>query len=507
MTCQHHGLVGSGEKGFLPLRGFAGARAAPAKARLGTVARVTPVILSGGTGTRLWPLSRQAYPKQFLRLASDYTLLQEAALRGTDPELFAPLIAVANVEHRFAIAEQLRAVTAEKPRILLEPRGRNTAPAVAVAAVVAAAERPDAVLIVMPCDHVIEEPDAFRTALLAGLPAAEAGGLGLFGMVPTRAETGYGYILAGEAMPGNPGVRSVASFVEKPDEATARAYVAQGYLWNSGIFLLPAAGVIAALEEHAPKVIEAALKAVADAKVDLDFVRLDDPAFSLAPSISIDRAVMEHTDRAFVIPASFGWSDAGTWSSLWETGDRDGEGNVVIGEAVTIDTRNSYVRTEGPVVATLGVENLVVVATADAILVAAKTADQDVSKLVDQLKRNGTAAATVSPWVHRPWGFYQSVHAGERFQVKRITVNPGSRLSLQKHVHRAEHWVVVNGVALVTRDNEQIFVRENESIFLPQGCVHRLENPGKVPLNLIEVQSGAYLGEDDIVRIEDDFAR
>ncbi|MGD9738251.1 MAG: mannose-1-phosphate guanylyltransferase/mannose-6-phosphate isomerase [Bauldia sp.] len=469
--------------------------------------RVTPVILSGGTGTRLWPLSRQAYPKQFLRLASDLTLLQEAALRGTDPELFGPLIAVANVEHRFAIAEQLRAVTSETPRILLEPKGRNTAAAVAVAALVAVAEQPDAVLLVMPSDHVIEDPDGFRAAVLAGLPAAEAGGLGLFGMLPTRPETGYGYILAGETMPGHPAVHAAAAFVEKPDEPTARSYVADGYLWNSGIFLLSAAGVLEALDQYEPMVLDAARKAVADASVDLDFTRLDEAAFSASPSISIDRAVMERTDRAFVIPASFGWSDAGTWSSLWETGERDAAGNVVIGEAVAIDTRNSYVRTEGPVVATLGVENLVVVATADAILVAAKTADQNVSKLVEHLKKNGTAAATISPWVHRPWGFYQSVHAGERFQVKRITVNPGSRLSLQKHVHRAEHWVVVNGVALVTRDSEQVLVRENESIFLPQGCVHRLENPGKVPLNLIEVQSGAYLGEDDIIRIEDDFAR
>lgn len=472
------------------------------------MAHVIPVVLSGGTGTRLWPLSRQSYPKQFLPLAGERTLLQEAALRGTDPNLFGGVMVIANVEHRFAIAEQLRMAGIPSPRIVLEPVPRNTAAAVAVAAILAAADDPDAVLLVMPSDHVITDPDAFRAAVALGVPATLDGAMVLFGIPPTRPETGYGYILPGLPLPGHADICEVAAFVEKPDEPTAKSYLAMGgYLWNSGIFLLPATGVIAALEEFEPRVLNGARLAVERARTDLDFFRLDEEAFADLPSISIDRAVMERTQRASVIPGDFGWSDAGTWSSLWENASHDANGNVLLGDAIAYNTRNSYIRSEGPVVAALGVQDIVVIATGDAVLVAARQADQDVGKLVDLLKRGGHAAATVSPWVHRPWGFYQSVHSGERFQVKRITVNPGSRLSLQMHHHRAEHWVVVNGTALVTRDKEQILVRENESVFLPQGCVHRLENPGKVPLNLIEVQSGSYLGEDDIIRIEDDFAR
>ena len=469
---------------------------------------ITPVILSGGTGTRLWPLSRQSYPKQLLPLAGDKTLLQEAALRGTDPAVFGPLIVIANAEHRFAIAEQLRHVGISDAEIVLEPFGRNTAAAVAVAALLASRDDSEAIILVMPSDHVIRDPAAFVRAVSASTSAARAGAMVLFGIPPTRPETGYGYILPGEPLEGAGGVRRVAAFVEKPDLERAKDYLARGeHLWNSGIFLLPAAGVIAALRQHEPKVLAAAEAAIAAGRQDLDFLRLGEEAFAAAPSISIDRAVMERTDRAAVRPGNFGWSDAGTWSGLWEIGDRDGDGNVVIGEAVALNSRNSYLRSEGPIVTTIGVEGLVVVATSDAVLVATKNADQDVAKLVELLKKNGTASATQSPWVHRPWGSYQSVHSGERFQVKRITVNPGSRLSLQKHRHRAEHWVVVNGEALVTRNDETMIVRENESVFLPQGCVHRLENRGKVPLNLIEVQSGSYLGEDDIIRIEDDFAR
>ncbi len=469
---------------------------------------VAPVILSGGTGTRLWPLSRQSFPKQFLALAGERTLLQEAALRAIDPDLFGPISVIANVDHRFAIAEQLRQVGIAGTRIVLEPVGRNTAPAVAVAALIAAEADPDAILLVMPSDQIIADTAAFRTTVADGIPAASDGAMVLFGIRPTRPETGYGYILPGLPLAAHPGIREVAAFVEKPDEARARAYLAMGgYLWNSGIFLLPAAGIIEALETHAPSVIEAARTALAGATADLDFIRLGEEAFAASPSISIDRAVMERTDRAAVLAGDFGWSDAGTWSRLWEIASRDASGNALVGEAIALDARNSYIRSEGPVVAALGVEGLVIVATADAVLVAAKGADQDVGKLVELLKRNGKEAATASPWVHRPWGFYQSIHAGDRFHVKRITVNPGSRLSLQKHAHRAEHWVVVNGTALVTRGTEQLLVQENESVFLPQGCVHRLENPGDQPLNLIEVQSGSYLGEDDIVRLHDDFAR
>ncbi len=469
--------------------------------------KVVPVILSGGTGTRLWPLSRRSYPKQLLPLAGERTLLQSAVLRASDATLFAPAMIVANAEHRFVIAEQLRAVGADNARIVLEPVGRNTAPAVAAAAAIAAEEDRGAVILVMPSDHVIEDEGAFRAAIEAALPAAMSGALALFGIRPTRPETGYGYIRVGEPLAPETGVRKAAAFVEKPDADTASRYVRDGYLWNSGIFLLPAAGVLDALSKYAPEVRSAAERAVATAAADLDFMRLGEAAFSAAPSTSIDRAVMERTDRAAVLPVDFAWSDAGTWTGLWDLAAHDAAGNVAIGEVLTVDTTGSYVRSEGPLVTTLGVKDLVVVATADAVLVAAKGADQRVSEIVETLKKNGSGAATESPWVHRPWGYYQSVHSGDRFQVKRITVNPGSRLSLQRHKHRAEHWVVVNGTALVTRDAEEIVVRESESVFLPRGCVHRLENRTDAPLNLIEVQSGSYLGEDDIERIEDDFAR
>ena len=479
--------------------------ASPSKDQL--MARVTPIILSGGTGSRLWPLSRQSYPKQLLALTGERTLLQEAVLRAGDPELFGPAMIIANIEHRFVIAEQLRAIGAGALQIVLEPVGRNTAPAVAVAALLAANEDPDAVILVMPSDHVIDDNTGFKAAIEAALPVAQSGAPVLFGVRPSRPETGFGYIAPGEPFDAGSKVRKVAAFVEKPDAAAAARFVSQGYLWNSGIFLLPAAGVIAALEQHEPGVLAAARAAIAGASTDLDFIRLGEEAFATAPTISIDHAVVERTEAAAVLPASFGWSDAGTWSGLWELAMHDADGNVRIGDTVTVDTANSYVRSEGPVVATLGVADLVVVATNDAVLVAAKGADQGVSDVVEILKRSGTDAATRSPWVHRPWGYYQSIHSGERFQVKRITVNPGARLSLQKHKHRAEHWVVVNGTALVTRDDERLTVKENESVFLPKGCIHRLENPAETPLNLIEVQSGSYLGEDDIERIEDDFAR
>ena len=468
--------------------------------------KVVPVILSGGTGSRLWPLSRQSYPKQLLPLAGERSLLQSAVSRAVEPRLFASPMIIANAEHRFVVAEQMRAIHVDG-RIVLEPVGRNTAPAVAAAAVMAAEDDEDAVILVMPSDHVIADEVAFRQAVETALPAAMAGALVLFGVEPGRAETGYGYINPGEPLPEADGVRRAAAFFEKPNADDAATYIDRGFLWNSGIFLLPVRGVLDALSAHEPKVLAAAEAAVEKASSDLDFTRLDEEAFSSAPAISIDRAVMERTDRAAVLPVDFGWSDAGTWTGLWELASRDAEGNATVGDVLTIDTSGSYVRSEGLLVTTLGVSDLVVVATADAVLVAAKGADQGVSRIVSALKASGTAAATESPWVHRPWGFYQSLHAGERFQVKQITVNPGARLSLQRHQHRAEHWVVVNGSALVTRDGEEFTVAENESVFLPKGCLHRLENRTDEPLNLIEVQSGSYLGEDDIERIEDDYAR
>ena len=475
-----------------------------------SASRIVPVLLSGGTGTRLWPLSREAYPKQLLPLAGKRTMLQETALRSADRERFAAPVVIANHEHRFIVAEQLRDLGIPDAQIILEPFGRNTAPAVAVAALVAAESDPDSCLLVMPADHVIQDPAGFQAAVIQGLEAASAGRLVLFGMKPTEPATGYGYIRVGTPVPGASGVRDVVEFAEKPDRPRAERYVTSGeYLWNSGIFLLPVAGVLAELERLAPEVLANARDALKGATQDIDFLRLDPPAFQRCPNISIDHALMERTEIAAVVPASFGWTDVGSWSALWEIGRKDEAGNVVSGDVVAEDVKNSYLRSEGdgPIVAALGLEDVIVVATADVILVTKKSRDQDVKRLVERLREGGHAAATQSIRVHRPWGFYQSIHNGERFQVKRITVNPGAKLSLQKHFHRAEHWVVVNGTALVTRDQEQILLRENESVFLPLGCVHRLENPGRLPLNLIEVQSGPYLGEDDIIRIEDIYAR
>lgn len=472
------------------------------------MAKLTPVVLSGGTGTRLWPLSREAYPKQLLSLFGQDTLLQATARRTADLSLFEPLIVIANAEHRFAVAEQLQAIGAPVNRVVLEPVGRNTAPAAVIAALVAMQTDQNAILLMMPADHSIRDSAGFLRALERGRAAAERGKFVLFGMRPSKAETGYGYIRIGQSRIGMAGVHNVAEFTEKPDKVTAERYAASDeYVWNSGIFLLPAAPLLEELTQFEPELVQACGESVAKASNDLDFMRLEPAAINRARAVSIDYALLEKTSRAVVVPAEFGWSDIGAWSAVWELGHKDTNGNVVTGEAVTVNTHGCYVHSDGPVVALSGVEDLVVIVTLDAVLVTTKAADQDVKVVVDRLKSNGHAVATQSARVHRPWGFYQSIHTGERFQVKRITVNPGAKLSLQKHFHRAEHWVVVNGTALVTRDNEQILLRENESTFLPLGCVHRLENPGQIPLNLIEIQSGSYLGEDDIVRLDDVYAR
>jgi mannose-1-phosphate guanylyltransferase/mannose-1-phosphate guanylyltransferase/mannose-6-phosphate isomerase len=471
------------------------------------MAKVFPVVLSGGTGSRLWPLSRESYPKQLLPLAGSESMLQQVARRASDPHRFETLLVLANSEHRFVIAEQLRAIGIHG-RIVLEPEGRNTAPAAAVAALIALREHPHALILIMPADHVIGDEPAFQRAVEAGIAAAEHGSLVLFGIRPDRPETGYGYIRVGEPLERAPGAHRVLKFVEKPNEATAEEYLgSRDYVWNSGIFLLPAGAVLEELERFAPQVLRACEQALAQATSDLDFLRLDPGAFGAAPSISLDYAVMEGTKRAAVIPVDFSWSDVGAWSALWQIGNKDEAGNVLIGDALVDDASGCYVRGEGQLVAAIGVEDLIVVATPDAVLVTSKKSDQKVKAMVDRLKRLGSAAATQTSRVYRPWGYYESIHRGDRFQVKRITVSPGAKLSLQKHYHRAEHWIVVNGTALVTRDGEEILLRENESLFLPLGCVHRLENPGRVALNLIEVQSGPYLGEDDIVRIEDIYAR
>lgn len=468
--------------------------------------RIVPVLLSGGVGTRLWPLSRETYPKQLLSLLGERTMLQQTALRVRDAATFDKVMVVANIEHRFAIAEQLRAIGVVDPTMILEPFGRNTAAAIAIAALVASEANPDAVILAMPVDHWIKDTRAFHSAVEAGWAMAKRGKFALFGIKPTLPATGFGYIRVGETL--NDGVNAVSGFIEKPSEETAKQLVTAGdHVWNSGIFLMPVRLLLSELQRLAPDVLEACKASLAGASRDLDFLRLDENAFERCPAISIDHSVMEKTDHAVVVPSEFGWSDVGSWSALWEIADKDAGGNVAIGDVVMDGARGCYVRGEGPLVAALGIEDLVITATPDVVLVTTKDRDQDVSKLVGHLKANGHRAATQTQRVHRPWGYYQSIHAGERFQVKRITVNPGAKLSLQKHFHRAEHWVVVNGTAIVTRDDEEILLRENESVFVPLGCMHRLENPGKVPLNLIEVQSGPYLGEDDIVRIEDVYHR
>ena len=469
-------------------------------------AKIVPVLLSGGTGSRLWPLSRESFPKQFLPLAGERTMLQETALRVADASRFRPLMVIANTEHRFVVAEQLRAVGAHAPRIVLEPVARNTAAAVATAALLAHQDDAEALILVMPADHVVPDSSALLDAMDAGLAAARAGELVLFGIRPTGPATGYGYVRSGAPVAG--AARRVDAFIEKPDLPRAERFLASSdYYWNSGIFLLPAATVLDELEQHAPQVLAAVRAAAAAAKDDLDFSRLDATAFAACPAISFDHAVLEHTHRAAVVPAEFAWSDIGAWTALWEIADRDTSENVEIGDVVAERTTGSYLRSDGPLIATVGVDDLIVVATPDAVLVARRGADQDVKKIVERLKISNHGAALQTRRVHRPWGWYEALHVGERFQVKRLTVSPGGRLSLQKHFHRAEHWVVVNGTAEVHLDGVQHLISENESFYVPLGAQHRLANPGKVPLNLIEVQSGAYLGEDDIVRFEDSYAR
>lgn len=471
--------------------------------------RIHPVLLSGGSGVRLWPMSREQYPKQLLPLCSERSMLQDTARRVAGTDRFATPLVICNQEHRFVIAEQLRQIGIADPRIVLEPFGRNTAAAAALAALIVAQEDPEGLLLLLPADHVIRDEPAFLEAVERAARVAGAGRLATFGIVPTAPETGYGYIRCGDRIEGHEGTHEVAAFVEKPARAVAEGYLAEGsYFWNSGMFVLPAGLYLAELERYEPEVLAACRAALDASRTDIDFIRPDSDAFAAAPSISIDYAVMERTDRAAVVPCSIGWTDVGAWSALWEIGEKDEAGNVCQGDAVAWDSQGCYARSEdGALVALLGMTDTVVVATEDAILVAAKDKAQDIKPLVERLKKEGRSEPLQHRRVYRPWGFYQSLHTGERFQVKRLTVKPGAQLSLQMHYHRAEHWVVVNGTALVTRGEEKILLRENESVYLPLGTAHRLENPGKVPLNLIEVQSGSYLGEDDIVRFDDTYGR
>lgn len=472
---------------------------------------IHPVLLSGGSGSRLWPLSRESFPKQLLPLAGELTMLQETASRALAGERFGPLTVIANEQHRFIIAQQLRDIGARDPAVVLEPVARNTCFAAAVAALVVAARDADGVMLLMPADHVIRRPEAFLHAIEGALPAAREGRLALFGITPAGPATGYGYIEEGDEIAGHPGVFEVARFIEKPDGDTAERLVADGRnLWNSGIFLLPARTFLDEMRRLAPAILQAAEDAVVRASRDLDFLRLDRESAERSPSEAIDTAVMEKTRLAAVTPVDAGWTDVGAWGALWEL-DADlsegGDGNVVRGDVRTHNAKRSYLRSDGPLVAAIGVEDVVVVATPDAVLVADRNADQDVKKIVEQLKAEGVALATHSRRTHRPWGWYETLNAGPRFAVKQITIQPDARTSLHKHYHRSEHLIVLGGTALITLDGQERLLRETESVFLPLGSLHRICNPGKLPLSLIEVQSGSYLGEDDIVRVEDDYAR
>ncbi|MCF8140556.1 MAG: mannose-1-phosphate guanylyltransferase/mannose-6-phosphate isomerase [Cyanobium usitatum Tobar12.5m-G36] len=471
---------------------------------------LVPVILCGGTGTRLWPLSRASYPKQYWPLAGtgEDTLLQQTQQRLAGlPGLGAPLL-ICNEDHRFIVAEQLRQIGVEPQAILLEPVGRNTAPAVAVAALQATAHGEDPLLLVLAADHVIRDAATFRATVTAGMAAAEAGQLVTFGIVPTAPETGYGYIEAAQSLLGANEPVPIARFVEKPDRATAEQFLATGrFTWNSGMFLFKASAILAELERLAPEVVSACRSSLEHDSADLDFLRLEREAFASCPSVALDVAVMERTDRGAVLPLEAGWSDVGSWSALWETADQDSDGNVLRGRVISEGSSNCYLRSEHRLVVGLGVEDLVVVETDDVVLVAHRDRAQEVKAIVGRLEREGAPESKAHRKIYRPWGSYDGVTEGERWQVKRIVVNPGASLSLQMHHHRAEHWIVVQGTAVVEKDGGRELVGENQSTYIPLGCRHRLSNPGKIPVELIEVQSGPYLGEDDIVRFEDRYGR
>ncbi len=478
---------------------------------------IQPVVLSGGSGTRLWPLSREKYPKQLLALMGDDSLLQATLRRveGTPGADIAPPLVVCNEEYRFVVAEQLR-VIGTQGRIVLEPVGRNTAPALTLAALAAQSGGADPVLLVMPSDHVVAQPAVFQEGVRHAARLAQDGAIVTFGITPDRPETGYGYIQAGASV-GDGGARTITRFVEKPDLATAEGYLQAGdYLWNSGLFVLRASVWLQALERCRPDILAACQASWKDGVSDLSFLRVGAEAFAACPSDSIDYAVMERLGGAqslldlpsgVVVPLSAGWSDVGAWDALWQILPKDAQGNVAQGRTLMQDSRNTLALSSGRLLACVGVHGLVVVETPDAVLVVAQRHTQDVKKIVDRLKRDGRTEGLLHRKVYRPWGWYDGVDAGERFQVKRILVKPGGKLSLQMHHHRAEHWIVVRGTARVTKGDEVFLLSENQSTYIPLGVTHRLENPGQVDLEMIEVQSGSYLGEDDIVRFDDLYGR
>ena len=493
---------------------------------------IIPVILSGGSGTRLWPLSRETYPKQFLPLLGEHSLFQETLNRLSALPDYGPPILVCNDQHRFLVAEQIRVLGITDATILLEPIGRNTAPATACAAFTALDKDPDAILLVLPADHLIRDVAVFHQALAAGIQAAKKNHLVTFGIVPAKPETGFGYIQRGTmlewsqtpeeqpiAVVSNNGEKmadtaqnqplfTVKAFVEKPDIETATEYVNSGaYYWNSGMFLFRADRFLQELQRFAPAIFSACQQAVTQAKPGFDFISLDATAFSACPKDSIDYAVMEKTTASVVIPLQAGWNDVGAWSALWEEADKDGNGNVLIGDAMIENVQNSFIRSESRLVTAIGLDNHIVVETADAVFISHKDCVQDVKTIVKRLQVMDRQEATAHRKVYRPWGSYESVDHSQRFQVKRITVNPGAKLSLQMHHHRAEHWICVKGTARVTKGDEIFLLSEDQSTYIPLGITHSLENPGAIPLELIEVQSGSYLGEDDIVRFADKYGR
>lgn len=469
---------------------------------------IIPVILSGGSGSRLWPLSRKNYPKQFLPLVGNNTMLQETVARLAEIPDIDQSVIVCNEEHRFLVAEQMQQAGQTTSAILLEPIGRNTAPAVAIAALHALQKHDNPLLLVLPADHVIQHPERLHKAITEGMHLANDGKLVTFGIVPHCAETGYGYIEKGGRLLSVDTACQVGQFVEKPDQVTAKSYLESGdYLWNSGMFLFQAKQYLAELESHEPQMLAACQQALQQATIDFDFTRLHKASFMASPAESIDYAVMEKTKNAVVIPLNAGWSDVGSWSSLWEVSEKNEQGNVQIGDVLTTKTENSYLYSSGRLVATVGVKDHIVIETADAVLVVSKEEAQHVKNIVDLLKECNCLRSVSHRKVFRPWGSYDSVDEDDRFQVKRIIVNPGATLSLQMHYHRAEHWIVVKGTARVTKGDEVFLLEENQSTYIPLGVQHRLENPGTIPLEIIEVQSGSYLGEDDIVRFEDVYGR
>jgi mannose-1-phosphate guanylyltransferase len=465
---------------------------------------ISPVIMCGGSGTRLWPLSRALFPKQFLPLVNDTSMLQDTLLRL--PKSCSEPVFICNEEHRFLVAEQVRQLSQEQSTILLEPEGRNTAPAVALAAINALAKDKEAMLLVLAADHVIKDIETFQQVIAKASIAAEQGKLVTFGIVPTHAETGYGYIKKGNELKDS--TFDVAQFVEKPDKITAENYLESGeYLWNSGMFLFKASRYLEELAKHRLDILEHCQQAMTDVERDLDFLRPNKADFLACANESIDYAVMEKTDAAVVISLDAGWSDVGSYSALWEVCQQNEDKNVLKGDVIAQQTTNSYIHSQNKLIATVGVDNLVIIDTPDAVLVANKDKVQEVKQIVEQLKKEQRSEAVLHREVYRPWGKYDSVDSGERFQVKRITVKPGAKLSVQMHHHRAEHWIVVSGTAKVTINDNTVLLSENQSAYIPIGAVHALENPGKLPLEMIEVQSGSYLGEDDIIRFEDKYGR